>query len=182
MFFKPLKVLKKHWVLHVLWFFFVPFLSSMSFLINILNGNQSQIVNDLSLGYFYTVSLAITCSFLYDFFVGIYESKSEKIKDDFILYKVGTAIFLTILIIVLFILQVTLFGKLTWIQIVVFAMVCFASFYWRLVSKMDVYLDENCEYLNKEKEDIKRIDDSSQNPSSPKTPDGGDLKLWRKFI
>ena len=174
---KPFKVLKKHWLLHILWLLFVPVFSSVSFIVNILNGNQSQLANDLSLGYFYTVSLAISCSFLYDFFVDIYESKAEKIRDDFLLYKIGTAFCLLTLVLVLMILQITLFGKLTWVQIVVFFITCFVSFYWRLVSKMDVYLDENGEYLNRENEEIRRLDDSLEKPSNPKTPDGGDLKV-----
>ena len=42
---------------------------------------------------------------------------------------------------------------------------------------MEVYLDEQGEYLSKEKNEMQKIDESSQKTNNPKTPDGGELKL-----
>ncbi len=177
MFFKPFKVLKKHWLLHILWFVFVPVLASLSLIISCLNGNNEQILNDLSLGYFYIVSISIICSFIYDIFVCIYENYADKHEEKFPLLKMISLIVFFILIIISFVCHLTAFGQKLWVQITLFVVTCFVSFYCRLVFKMDVYLDKDFEYLEKENDDIKKLNDSTNNVERAESPDGGSLKL-----
>lgn len=177
MIFKPFKVLKKHWLLHVLWFVFVPALASFSLIISALNGNNNQVLGELSLGYFYIVSISLICSFIYDIIVCIYEFFADKHEEKFPLLKVISLIVFIILIIISFVCHNTVFGQQLWVQISLFIITCFVSFYCRLVFKMDVYLDKDYEYLEKENADIQNLNNSTKKVENAEAPDGGSFKL-----
>ena len=173
----PFKVAKKHWIIHLLWFLFVPIVSSISLLFNLLNFETNQIASDITMGYFYIVSISLICSCIYDIVVCFYEYVIESHKDSFMSFKLKCLFVLLSLIIPTILLHITKVGKYWWIQVPLFLIVCFFSFYVRLVFKMEVYLDEQGEYLSKEKNEMQKIDESSQKTNNPKTPDGGELKL-----
>ena len=82
-----------------------------------------------------------------------------------------------ILIILSFVFHLTAFGQILWVQMSLFIVTCFTSFYCRLVFKMDVYLDKDYEYLEVENQEIKKLDESTKNVEKTKSPDGGDVKL-----
>ncbi len=173
----PFKVLKKHCIVHLLWFLFVPVISSIGLIFNLMNSNMPQVVEDIGIGYFYIISIALICSSIYDIAVCFYEFVIEKRKDTFMVFKLWSFFVLLVLIIPTILFQTTKIGDLWPIQFVLFVIVCFISFYVRLVFKMDTYLNEDGDYLLKENEDIEKLKKNLRKGNNPSAPDGTNIKV-----
>ncbi|MCQ2799769.1 MAG: hypothetical protein MJ228_03270 [Bacilli bacterium] len=172
----PFKVLKKHPIIHLLWFVFVPFLSSVGVIFNLLNFNLEGVYRDISLGFFYCVSLSITLSIVYDIVVDLCEHHINHLEKRFLNYKVVCLLALISVIIALMLFQFTLVGRFIVIQIALHIVSILIAFYTRLVTKMDAYLNENCEYIEEENDRLKSEIKKSKK-GGKKGPDGGELKI-----
>ena len=154
-------------------------ISCAAVIIDFLNGNG---MNSISQGALYSTCFAVLAPFVVEFFVTYQNLARAQSRDKFPSYKSCSLVMCIILLFFLTVFYLTEAKKNVMLQVFITCIVCILALYLYLIGKMDfhstlLYEYENLPYIEAEKLELEKIQQSAKGTNVITSKNGNEVKL-----